>query len=850
MQNGPDPGMGQDIAGQIDARQNANPLLRQDALSTEQPGSQVQEVIVYEQKRGIKDALRLGAIGAILLFVISGSALSLIVRNNQTARLKAGKFGSISMKLAGLARTNNTDSEPNLQVNGTLYANSSIVFAPQSQPNNPLKGQLYYDKSSDKLAYYNGQRFVSLGEPTTAAGAGQTATSTNTTIIDNSATVKLQSTAPGLQQIGSLNISGTAAVGSLNTTVVSSGGNSFYINPLDPNAIASQQAVSGTSATSGLKEIGAISTGSPLNGTLIATKTTLGQYGGTAKSITVYLAGGSATKHVQVGLYDDDGDIPSRPSALLSTSAVTTIVPNSYNTITIPSVSLSANSTYWMAFNTDDNTLVRTSNSLIKGSCFYGLGFGSLPDPFGIGNCFYANEQYTMYINYTVGSTSGGSAAQALLTIDSTGQTVFRNSTDSNTAFQVQNAAGTTTVFNIDTVNGRIAIGKATASYKLDIAAGDINLSNGRSIRFGGLPVLSMNSNGTGTSISNFASGGQVIAQADNFIVQDANGGHQSLAINSSGAAAFSNNTNSTTAFQIQNATGTALLTADTTNSSIHIGSSTGSSTPVLLFLANKNTADDPIGDEGALYYNSTLGSFRCFYSGFWHNCADIEPQHNFSVYDEFLGGQTSFAGIIGSLGWNALAIGANGSLVLNPNTPTPSADRPGTLQLQTPASANQGTTLLLGDSTGGSLIIAKDNDIKVAVAIGSASGHVLRVGLHSETSTTNQPLSGIWWEADPATNSHWRYCYGDGTTATCANTTISITANTWATLEIRVTATGGGTSNAYFIINGTSYQVSTKTIDTTNRVSPALSFYSTNGTAQNCYWDYFQLTGTTGAAR
>jgi hypothetical protein len=123
-------------------------------------------------------------------------------------------------------------------------------------------------------------------------------------------------------------------------------------------------------------------------------------------------------------------------------------------------------------------------------------------------------------------------------------------------------------------------------------------------------------------------------------------------------------------------------------------------------------------------------------------------------------------------------------------------------------------------------------------------------VGLHDETTTTTQPVSGIWWEADPATNANWRYCFGNGTTATCTNTAVAIAANTWVTLEIRVTATGSGTSAATFVINNTPFTVSAVTIDTTNRVSPAFTCYGTTGSAQNCSIDYLQLTGTTSAAR
>jgi hypothetical protein len=496
-------------------------------------------------------------------------------------------------------------------------------------------------------------------------------------------------------------------------------------------------------------------------------------------------------------------------------------VPNAWNTVTIPDTAVEPNTSYWLAFNTDDTTVARRFSG--GGTfCYWVPGFGNLYDPFSpFGACFDGvSEEYSIYLNYIVGQGVTGSLSQALFALGSTGQAIFRNSQDSTTAFQVQNAAGTGIVFNVDTQNGRIGIGKSTPAYKLDIAAGDINLNNGRSIRFSGLPTFSVNGAGTNTYVSNSASGGAVVAQASQFL--------------------------------IQNASSTlTLFTADAANMRINIGNSAGDNNPVVLYLANKNTAGDPAsGAEGGTYYNSTLASFRCFHTGFWQNCSDIEPQHNFSLYDDFMGGQTSFTGNIGSLGWTAAAIGANGSLVRNPSTPTPSADRPGVLQIQTPASSNQGSTLLLGDTAGASTIIAKDNNIKTAVAVGAATGQVLRVGLHTQTTATTQPISGVWWEADPAANANWRYCYGNGTTATCAVSTVAIAANTWVTLEIRVTATGSGTSAATFVINNVASTVSSVTIDTTNRVSPALSCYTTTGAAQTCDWDYFQLTGTTSARR
>lgn len=336
-------------------------------------------------------------------------------------------------------------------------------------------------------------------------------------------------------------------------------------------------------------------------------------------------------------------------------------------------------------------------------------------------------------------------------------------------------------------------------------------------------------------------------------LVNDANIAKRGSSQVFSGHNIFRNPSDSINEFSIQQANTTELLSADSLNGRIYIGPQTGGGN-VLLVLNNRIDAGDPPNPtDGAMYYHTTSGVFRCYSSVGWSNCNDPQPSRSFSVYDEFLGGQTTSFGtnnIIGSLGWNAQAIGANGSIDFNPATPAPAPDRPGVLALTTPAAAGQGTTLMLANSNGASTIIRQGNTVRTAVAVGATTGQVLRVGLHGQTSATTQPVSGVWWEADPAANANWRYCYGNGTAATCANSTVAITADTWVRLSISVNTTTPGSANIFFGINSNTHNVTNATIDTTNRISPAFSCYGTSGSAQSCFWDYYQFTGNTSAAR
>lgn len=79
----------------------------------------------------------------------------------------------------------------------------------------------------------------------------------------------------------------------------------------------------------------------------------------------------------------------------------------------------------------------------------------------------------------------------------------------------------------------------------------------------------------------------------------------------------------STSLFSLQNSLGVALFVADTTNMAIKIGGGNVSpdGSPTLLILDYKNSADDPTGTNGAMYYNSSSNRMRCYEAGAWSDC-------------------------------------------------------------------------------------------------------------------------------------------------------------------------------------------------------------------------------------
>lgn len=325
------------------------------------------------------------------------------------------------------------------------------------------------------------------------------------------------------------------------------------------------------------------------------------------------------------------------------------------------------------------------------------------------------------------------------------------------------------------------------------------------------------------------------------------------------GAVTLKNRTNSAAAFQIQNATSLNVFTVDSLGSALQVGSTVTDNTAFRLGLDSFNDVNDPPGFNGAMYYNSAWQQYRCYRAvnstaadGAWEPCGINPIDRGFMVEDEFLGGY-DVAGELGQLGWVEHPSSTVSNFNYNTGGLVPTADHPGMLEISTGGSSGNGSTLTLDGDGGGAVIIAKGNVVKTTVGLDTTlANSILRVGLHSELTTSTRPVSGVWWEAAPSVNAKWQYCYGNGTTATCAaaSSNANIAATQWYRLEIRVTATGTNTSSVEFFQDGIKYTVSGVTVDTTNRVNPAISCFNSTAASRDCDIDYFQFRGVASAAR
>jgi len=182
-----------------------------------------------------------------------------------------------------------------------------------------------------------------------------------------------------------------------------------------------------------------------------------------------------------------------------------------------------------------------------------------------------------------------------VLSVSATGETLIRPSTNSTTAFRVQNAAGSSDILRADTSNTRVGIGYSVApSYTLDVN-GDINSAT--ALRVGGISVCTssgclatsgntnyiQNSTGLQTS-ANFnvesTSTGAVTGilkgisgqTADVFQVKDGSN-NTTASVGATGNTVFRTTTNSSSAFQVQNAASQSLFSVDSTNSKVQFNS-------------------------------------------------------------------------------------------------------------------------------------------------------------------------------------------------------------------------------------------------------------------------------------
>jgi hypothetical protein len=297
---------------------------------------------------------------------------------------------------------------------------------------------------------------------------------TGGSIAGATAGVVLQSSTPGTAQTGNFNISGTGTVGTLDATIANinttnsqaeltvagttsdSTALGLVVNDVNGDDLLQVRndgqvtigKASGSSSTIGKTNIGA--TPDTGYGSLVAAdKITTGPENATLNSISTYVGSPIDTTNNKyyLGIYKDNG---GTPGTLIATSTQGTLTASAWNTLSV-SASLSANTSYWLAFFTNTtqgsdpyqyyDTTATTTHAYDSGVSFS----SGLPAAFTT-----SGTSTTMHSIYASVSETG--PLGATLTVNPTNGVSVITPTNTTTALQVQNASGSS-VFNVDTSN-------------------------------------------------------------------------------------------------------------------------------------------------------------------------------------------------------------------------------------------------------------------------------------------------------------------------------------------------------------------------------------------------------------
>ncbi|HEY4160938.1 MAG TPA: hypothetical protein VGM08_02655 [Candidatus Saccharimonadales bacterium] len=316
--------------------------------------------------------------------------------------------------------------------------------------------------------------------------------------------VTLQSSSPGSPDSGSLNVSGTGTFGNTLTDTVSNSvtnaaslvvnqtgtgdstiqlensvSNNSYFVGVDHSASDTFKIASTTSnGGSGSALVGSHTGGNGddngnnnmLSATLVHT-TVSGSVSTIHVTVTVANAG-----HMQVGLYADNGSQTAPTTLLAHSSEVALSTATTYN-FTIPTYTVTANTYYWIAFDVD-NAGIKYAWAGNNGDTLKAVYTGSGDVPYTSDATMWSDSQATTFnavnthptYGYEVGMDVEGSAPDqftgSLFSLTQTGAAAFQNSTDSTSAFQVQNASGVS-MLAVDTTDSTVTIGDATAGGQL-----------------------------------------------------------------------------------------------------------------------------------------------------------------------------------------------------------------------------------------------------------------------------------------------------------------------------------------------------------------------------------------------
>ena len=406
-------------------------------------------------------------------------------------------------------------SSHSLNINGQLRVSDSLVLLPTDRPASGTAGQIYYDNGTNELTYYNGTQFVSVGTgggvqsiggltgTIIPVGAGLT---TNGGQLRNAGVLAVQGQTGNISFIAGQGVAINGTTFS-NTGVLSVGGQTGDITIGNGITMSGTQlsnsgvlaiggqtgsitvgnglsAAAGQLSNTGVLSVDTVSGAVNLaNSSATGSTITIDNASTTAKGIAEFNATNFSTATGIVNTIQNINTTATPTFGQLTLTAgpsagTMLLVNNTNSSATGKLIDLQSNGVSEFSV-TPSGNMTTAGGATINGALTVG-GTATIGGATTIAGNLSLSSGSQYQINGTQISSSnlsdGSNLAKLGDTQTFTGTNTFKPSSNSATAFQVQNAAASV-VLNVDTTNSRVGIGNATPAYALDVT-GDVNISD------------------------------------------------------------------------------------------------------------------------------------------------------------------------------------------------------------------------------------------------------------------------------------------------------------------------------------------------------------------------------------
>ncbi len=194
---------------------------------------------------------------------------------------------------------------------------------------------------------------------------------------------------------------------------------------------------------------------------------------GTVTEIHILMGNTTGGSGVQAALYTDSGGLPG---SLLASSSSVNISGSTLTdyTFPIPSTAVTASTKYWIVFNPSSTNIGEGASTsaagALNGVYQFSAPYGTWPSTYGTPSGGNASVGWTASMRVNTGSATD-EFNKPLMTLSQTGQTTFHNSTDSSTAFLIQNAGGAN-LLTVNSSTGAITFGNSGNTLVFDPTIG------------------------------------------------------------------------------------------------------------------------------------------------------------------------------------------------------------------------------------------------------------------------------------------------------------------------------------------------------------------------------------------